>query len=108
MAEIRQEFSGIDFLIHSAGIFRREALASAPVAEFDALYRTNVRAPFMVTQGLLPSIIACSVVIAFINSTAGERALAKVGQYAASKHALKAVADALRLEVRPTTSVSSA
>ena len=101
MAEIRQEFSGIDFLIHSAGIFRREALAFAAVAEFDALYRTNVRAPFMVTQGLLPSIIACSVVIAFINSTAGERALAKVGQYAASKHALKAVADALRLEMRP-------
>jgi len=101
IAEIRQEFSGIDFLIHSAGIFRREALASAPVAEFDALYRTNVRAPFMVTQGLLPSIIARSGAIAFINSTAGERALAEVGQYAASKHALKAVADALRLEVRP-------
>jgi NADP-dependent 3-hydroxy acid dehydrogenase YdfG len=100
VAEIKKEFAGIDFLIHSAGIFRREAMASAPVAEFDALYRTNVRAPFTVTQGLLPLVIGRSGAIAFINSTAGERALAGVGQYAASKHALKALADTLRLEVR--------
>ena len=35
----------------------------------------------------------------FINSTQGLRAAAGVGQYAATKHALKAVADSLREEV---------
>jgi NADP-dependent 3-hydroxy acid dehydrogenase YdfG len=35
----------------------------------------------------------------FINSSAGLGAKAGVGQYAASKHALKAIADSLRAEV---------
>jgi NADP-dependent 3-hydroxy acid dehydrogenase YdfG len=35
----------------------------------------------------------------FINSSAGLNASANVGQYAATKHALKAVADSLRHEV---------
>ena len=96
---IKKEFSGLDFLVHSAGIFRMEPMASAPVAELDALYRVNVRAPFVLTQALLPLIIARSGSIAFINSTAGARTHAGVGPYAASKHALKALADTLRLEV---------
>jgi short-subunit dehydrogenase len=39
--------------------------------------------------------------IVFLNSTAGLRARANVSQYAATKHALKAVADSLREEVNP-------
>ena len=97
--EIKKEFAGLDFLIHSAGAFRMEPIASAPVADFDALYRCNVRAPFVLTQALLPLVIARSGGIAFINSTAGTRAQANVGQYAATKHALRAIADTLRLEM---------
>jgi NADP-dependent 3-hydroxy acid dehydrogenase YdfG len=100
VVEIKREFDGLNFLVHSAGVFRRGTTATAPVSDFDILYRTNVRAPFALTQALLPLIIARGGAVAFINSTAGERALAGVGQYAASKHALRALADALRLEVR--------
>jgi short-subunit dehydrogenase len=39
--------------------------------------------------------------IVFLNSTAGLRARANASQYAATKHALKAVADSLREEVNP-------
>ena len=92
-------FAGLDFLVHSAGIFRMEAMASAPVKELDAIYRVNVRAPFVLTQALLPLVMARSGSIAFINSTAGAKTHAGVGMYAASKHALKALADTLRLEV---------
>lgn len=99
IATIKKEFSGLDFLVHSAGIFRMEPMASAPVQELDALYRVNVRAPFVLTQALLPMVMARSGSIAFINSTAGAKTHAGVGQYAASKHALKALADTLRLEV---------
>jgi NADP-dependent 3-hydroxy acid dehydrogenase YdfG len=100
VVEIKREFDGLNFLVHSAGVFRRGRTATAPVSDFDILYRTNVRAPFALTQSLLPLIIARGGAVAFINSTAGERAFAGVGQYAASKHALRALADALRLEVR--------
>lgn len=98
IATIKKEFSGLDFLVHSAGIFRMEPMASAPVEEMDVLYRVNVRAPFVLTQALLPLVMARSGAIAFINSTAGAKTHAGVGLYAASKHALKALADTLRLE----------
>jgi len=97
--EIRRDFAGLDFLIHSAGVFRMEPMASASVTDFDALYRCNVRAPFVLTQALLPLVIARSGAIVFINSTAGVKTHANVGQYAATKHALKAIADTLRLEL---------
>ena len=95
---IRKQFSRVDFLIHSAGIFRLAPIAVAPLGDFDALFRCNVRAPFALTQALLPQLIAAQGVVAFINSTAGAVSHANVSQYAATKHALKAVADTLRLE----------
>ena len=96
--EFQSRHRGLDFLIHSAGIFRHGAMASAPLAEFDDLYRVNVRAPVALTQLLLPQLMAAKGTVVFINSTAGVTTHANVGQYAASKHALKAVADTLRLE----------
>jgi NADP-dependent 3-hydroxy acid dehydrogenase YdfG len=105
--EIKKEFAGLDFLIHSAGIFRAGPIASASVKDFDALYRCNVRAPFVLTQALLPLVISRDGVIAFVNSTAGEKTHAGVAQYAASKHALKALADTLRLEMNSHVRVLS-
>lgn len=99
VSEIKAQFSRLDFLVHSAGIFKMGPIASAPLDDFDALYRCNVRAPFALTQALLPQLIASRGSVAFINSTAGEATHPNVGQYAASKHALKAIADTLRLEV---------
>ena len=98
-ADIQAQFSRLDFLVHSAGIFKMGAVATAPLSDFDALYRSNVRAPFALTQAFLPQLIASRGSVAFINSTAGETTHANVGQYAASKFALKALADTLRLEV---------
>jgi NADP-dependent 3-hydroxy acid dehydrogenase YdfG len=92
---------GLDVLVHSAGAYARGPLELAPVDALDRLYRVNVRAPFVLTQALLPALKASRGQIVFINSTAGLAAPAEVGQYAASKHALKALADALRDEINP-------
>ena len=99
LTDCKKEFAGLDFVVHSAGLFRMEPMASAPASDFDLLYRCNVRAPFVVTQALLPLVIARSGAIAFINSTSGATTHANVGQYAATKFALKAIADTLRLEM---------
>jgi len=107
IGDIKKDFPGLDFLVHSAGIFRGGPMASASVAELDELYRVNVRAPFVLTQALLPLVISRNGVIAFINSTAGEKTHAGVAQYAASKHALKAIADTLRLEMNSHVRVLS-
>jgi NADP-dependent 3-hydroxy acid dehydrogenase YdfG len=90
----------LDFLVHSAGVFRMAPIATATLEDFDSQYRCNVRAPFFLTQALLPQLIAARGAIAFINSTAGETSHPNISQYAASKHALKALADTLRLELK--------
>lgn len=100
VTQVKREFHGLNFLIHSAGVFTRGTVATAPLQDFEFVMRTNVRAPLALTQGLLPLVVARGGTVVFINSTAGERAFAEVSHYAASKHALKALADALRLEVR--------
>ena len=97
--ELQREFGQIDVLVHSAGVFSRGTLQSAPVHDLDRQYRTNVRAPYLLTQALLPMLKVRPGQIVFINSTAGLQARAGVSQYAATKHALKAIANSLREEV---------
>jgi NAD(P)-dependent dehydrogenase (short-subunit alcohol dehydrogenase family) len=75
----------------------------ARVEDLDAQYAINVRAPYILTKSLLPFIKSNQGQIVFVNSSAGLSAKRpEVGQYAATKHALKAIADSLREEVNPS------
>ncbi len=94
-----RELGTVDVLVHSAGVISLGAFAGVPVEALDEQYRINVRAPFLLTQLLLPAIVESCGQIVFVNSSAGLAARAGVSQYAASKHALKALADSLREEV---------
>ena len=98
----------IDVLIHSAGVVQLGPVADLEVAELDRQYRVNVRVPFLLTQRALPALRAAEGLAVFVNSGAGLRANPDWSGYAASKFALKAIADALRAEeaehgVRVTT-----
>lgn len=89
---------GPDVLIHSAGVVtlgRHETLAAAAL---DEQYRVNVRAPFVLTQALLAGLRRARGLVVYVNSGSGLRAKAAWGGYAASKFALKALADSLREE----------
>lgn len=89
----------VDMLVHSAGVIGFGAVESALLADFDYQYRLNVRAPYALTQALLPPLMQQQGQIAFINSSTGLTARGGGAQYAATKHALKALADSLRDEV---------
>jgi short-subunit dehydrogenase len=97
--QLRLDVGPIDVLVHSAGVFAMGELETMPVAEVDRQYRTNVRAPYLLTQAVLPQLRLAHGQIVFINSSVGVIARAGVGAYAASKHALKAIADSLRDEL---------
>jgi NADP-dependent 3-hydroxy acid dehydrogenase YdfG len=98
-AYLQRDFRAIDVLVHSAGVLSLSRLETASVEDFDWQYRTNVRAPYVLTQALLPMIRARQGQVVFLNSSVGLNARANIGQYAATKHALKAIADSLRDEV---------
>jgi NADP-dependent 3-hydroxy acid dehydrogenase YdfG len=92
----------VDLLIHSIGLFRGGPIETAPVQDLDDQYRVNVRVPYLLTQALLPSLIRRQGQVVFVNSGAGAApARGSWGAYAATKHALRALADALRAEVNP-------
>lgn len=95
-----EEIGRLDVLVHCAGIVRQGRMEDAPIEDLDIQYATNVRAPYALTKRLLPLLTASRGEIVFVNSSAGLNAKrAEVGQYAASKHALRAIADSLREEV---------
>jgi NADP-dependent 3-hydroxy acid dehydrogenase YdfG len=96
---VRDHASGLDVLVHGAGIFAMGPVATADIADLDRQYRVNLRAPFLLTRELLPALRARRGQIVFVNSSAGVASRAGITQYAATKHALKALADGLRDEV---------
>jgi NADP-dependent 3-hydroxy acid dehydrogenase YdfG len=101
MQRVEQELEYVDVLVHAAGDIVLGDMNSSTIDDFDRQYKINLRAPYLLTQKLLPRVRARRGQVVFINSSMGVHARANVGQYAATKHALKAVADSLRDEVNP-------
>jgi NADP-dependent 3-hydroxy acid dehydrogenase YdfG len=97
----------LDGIVHSAGIARFGRLAEMPPDEWAEQLAVNVVAVAELTRCTLPALRAARGTAVFVNSGAGRRVSgAGNGSYAASKHALVAVAEALRIEepeVRVTT-----
>jgi NAD(P)-dependent dehydrogenase (short-subunit alcohol dehydrogenase family) len=99
---LEQSAGKLDILVHSAGVIHRDPMERACIEDFDLQYATNVRAPYLLTKRLLPLLGRARGQIVFINSSVGLAVKQpEVGQYAATKHALKAIADSLREEVNP-------
>jgi NADP-dependent 3-hydroxy acid dehydrogenase YdfG len=98
-ATVLREAGGVDVLVHCAGLIALGPVAGVTVAEFDRMHRVNVRAPYLLTQALLPALRERRGQVVFVNSSAGLSAGANAGAYAATKHALRAIADSLRHEV---------
>jgi NADP-dependent 3-hydroxy acid dehydrogenase YdfG len=97
--ELAARPGGLDVLVHSAGTISLASVETAAIGDFDRQYITNVRAPYLVTQELLPTLRARRGQIVFINSTVALAARPNTSQFAATQHALKGIADSLREEV---------
>jgi NADP-dependent 3-hydroxy acid dehydrogenase YdfG len=96
---IREQVPTVDILVHSAGAYYAGMIAETQVDELDRLYRVNLRAPYILTQSLLPRLKESKGQVVFMNSSAGVKGAEKLSQYSSSKFALRALADCLRLEV---------
>lgn len=97
--QLLQDHGSIDVLVHSAGVHSMGAVEAAPIDDLDAQYRTNVRAPYALTQALLPALRRSHGQVVFVNSSAGLAPSANASQYGATMHALRAIANVLRDEV---------
>lgn len=100
----------LDILVHAAGLLTPdsftadsftagEAKGGGGLADLDRQLQVNLRAPWQLTHGLLPRLIAAKGWIVVLNSSIWANARAGLAGYAASKYALRAMTDALRAEV---------
>ena len=101
----------LDLLVHSAAAYEHVAFAEVSRAAFDAMFAVNVRAPFFLTQGLLPLLRAASAPsIVTITDMAVGRAYTSThffSHYLASKAALERLTRSLALELAPAIRVNA-
>ncbi|TMR89745.1 SDR family oxidoreductase [Nonomuraea basaltis] len=90
----------LDVLVHCAGISVLGRIADQPADVWRRTMEVNVVAVAELTRLLLPALRHARGHVICVNSGSGQRANPNWASYAASKFALKAFADALRLEER--------
>jgi NAD(P)-dependent dehydrogenase (short-subunit alcohol dehydrogenase family) len=88
-------------LVDNAGIAVAAPLELVPLEELRRQLEVNVVAQVAVLQAFLPALRQGGGRVVLMGSVGGRSALPFLGPYAASKHALEAFADVLRVELAP-------
>jgi NAD(P)-dependent dehydrogenase (short-subunit alcohol dehydrogenase family) len=89
----------LDALVNNAGIGFGGPLELISPEDMRKQFDVNVLGQVAVTQAMLPALRAAHGRVAFMSSVGGRVAMAFTAPYAASKHALEAIGDALRVEL---------
>lgn len=90
---------GLDALVNNAGIGVGGPLELIGEDDMRRQFDVNVFGQLAITRALLPALRAAAGRIVFISSIGGRVAMAYTAPYAASKHAIEAFGDALRVEL---------
>lgn len=91
---------GLQILVHSAALFEPVGVGDDAVGSLDRMYRTNVRAPFAMTEAALPYLRGGGSVV-FISSVCAFTAFAQGTTYSASKGAVAAMVAGFAVELGP-------
>jgi NAD(P)-dependent dehydrogenase (short-subunit alcohol dehydrogenase family) len=106
VAEVVDEFGQIDLLVNNAGIFESEALEDISVEQWDAMFTTNTRAPFLVAKAAYPHLRAAKGRIINIGSLGGIHPWATHAHYCTSKAALHMLSKTMAKAWAPAISVN--
>ena len=100
------EFGRLDLLVNNAGVFASEALEDISVEQWDGMFATNTRAPFLIAQAAHPHRRAAKGRIINIGSLGGIHPWATHGHYCTSKAALHMLSQTMAKAWAPEISVN--
>ncbi len=100
------EFGRLDILVNNAGAFESAALESITVEQWDAMFATNTRAPFLVAQAAFSHLRDAGGRIINIGSLGGIHPWATHGHYCTSKAALHMLSQTMAKAWAPEISVN--
>lgn len=92
---------GLTGLVNNAGIAVAGPLEFLPIDDIRRQFEINVVGLVAITQAFLPLIRKATGRIVHMGSVSGSFAVPFAGPYSASKHALEAITDAMRIELAP-------
>jgi len=98
---INQQHGGLDVLINNAGYGAMGPLLDGGVAAMQRQFETNVFSIVGVTRALFPVLRRAKGLVVNIGSVSGVLVTPFAGAYCASKAAVHALSDALRMELAP-------
>jgi NAD(P)-dependent dehydrogenase (short-subunit alcohol dehydrogenase family) len=91
----------LDAVVNNAGVVVAGPMEFVPPAELRRQFDVNVVGQIAVTQAVMPRLRESRGRVVFVSSLNGKISMPLVGAYAASKFAIEALADALRMELKP-------
>ncbi len=102
MSTIENQCGRLDILVNNAGYGAMGPLAEVPISQVQAQFSTNVFAPLAMAQKALPILKKSNrAIIVNIGSSAGIFTIPFSGVYGASKAAIHALSEVLRMELAP-------
>jgi NAD(P)-dependent dehydrogenase (short-subunit alcohol dehydrogenase family) len=99
-------FSRLDILVNSAGRFETAALEAITVDQWDAMFETNTRGPFLAAQAAYPHLRATRGRIINIGSLGGMHPWPTHAHYCTSKAALHMLTQTMSRAFAPEISVN--
>ena len=92
---------GLDVVVNNAGITMNRPFAQTTIAQFDLLYAVNVRAPYFLTQALMPELEKSGGVVINISSIHAYEGYTEHSVYAGTRGAIVSFTRQLAIELGP-------
>jgi NAD(P)-dependent dehydrogenase (short-subunit alcohol dehydrogenase family) len=98
--EAKERFGRLDAVVNNAGIDRTTGVDELEIDDWDAIIRTNLRGPFLLSKFALPMLRESQGDIINVASTAAKRGWPNASAYHASKWGLLGLSYAMHAEFR--------
>ena len=106
IAAVIRKFSGLDILVNNAGRYETVAFDQLSLQQWNTIFATNVRGPFLVSKEALPHLRKRMGRIINLGSLGGVRPWASHAHYCSSKAALHMLTTVMAKALAPAIAVN--